>query len=99
MHTNSIIHHTEPFDFVIFSNILKSPALVSDNTGSIKLEATGATAPYTYLSSSGETTVQINNKKAASYTCTITDNLGCKINNTTKLTVKDSIFPTIDTTH
>lgn len=89
---------TEPFDFVIFSNILKSPACILDNTGSIKLEATGATAPYTYLWSSGETTVQINNKKVANYTCTITDNLGCKINNTTKLLVKDSIYPTIDTT-
>ena len=47
----------------------------SDGTASVS--ASGGTSPYTYLWTDGETTSSINNKTAATYSVTVTDNNGC----------------------
>lgn len=45
--------------------------------GSIDLTAENGTGPYTYLWSNSQTTEDIGNLSAATYTCTVTDMLGC----------------------
>ncbi|MBP7496096.1 MAG: hypothetical protein KA792_00325 [Bacteroidales bacterium] len=48
-----------------------------DNSGTATVEATGGTAPYSYLWNTGSTTSSINNLTAGLYTVTITDKNGC----------------------
>lgn len=47
--------------------------------GSIDLTVTGGTLPLTYLWSTGETTEDLNNLSAGTYTYTVTDNAGCSL--------------------
>lgn len=49
----------------------------NDNDGVISIEATGGTAPYTYLWSNDQTSSMITNLPSATYTCTITDANNC----------------------
>ncbi|NCC86952.1 MAG: T9SS type B sorting domain-containing protein [Clostridia bacterium] len=48
-----------------------------DSTGVISATTTGGTFPYTYLWSNNETTSEISNIPAATYTLTVTDANGC----------------------
>ncbi|WP_216650076.1 SdrD B-like domain-containing protein [Lewinella sp. W8] len=48
-----------------------------DNDGSLTAVASGGTAPYTYLWSTGATSITIDNLVAGSYSVTITDANGC----------------------
>ena len=47
------------------------------NLGSASVSASGGTAPYTYLWSTGATTLTISNLTAGSYSVTVTDANGC----------------------
>lgn len=47
------------------------------NNGSIDLTVTNGTAPYTYTWSNGNATQDLSNLAAGTYTCTVTDELGC----------------------
>jgi len=64
----------------------------SDNNACITTNTTGGASNYTYLWSTGETTTDICNLSAGTYTCTITDGCGCTtsisvtINEPTELT-------------
>ena len=48
-----------------------------DSTGSAELNVLGGTEPYTYLWSTGDTTVNISNLKMGYYSYTVTDINGC----------------------
>ena len=45
--------------------------------GSVDLTASNGTAPYTYAWSNNQATEDLSNLAAGTYTCTVTDNLGC----------------------
>ena len=47
------------------------------NSASASVSASGGTAPYTYLWSTGATTMSISNLTAGSYSVTVTDANGC----------------------
>ncbi|MCB9185747.1 MAG: SprB repeat-containing protein [Flavobacteriales bacterium] len=48
-----------------------------ENNGSLSVNATGGSAPYTYLWSNGATTASVDNVGAGSYSVTVTDANGC----------------------
>ena len=56
-----------------------TPTECGMNDGSASVNATGGTAPYTYLWSNGFTTATITNLPPAIYTVTITDSDGCTV--------------------
>lgn len=76
---------TEFFEYII--NQPESPLSINvskkdvncfgEATGSIEATVRGGTAAYSYSWSNGETTQNINNLSAGSYTLTVTDDLGC----------------------
>lgn len=49
-----------------------------DTTGSIEIVVTGGTVPLTYAWSTGDTTQNLTNVPAGTYTVTVTDNSGCQ---------------------
>ncbi len=57
------------------SNVIETTC--GNNDGSINITATGGTAPYSYLWSSGAATASINNLPSGIYTVTVTDQNGC----------------------
>jgi gliding motility-associated-like protein len=69
---------TEPTTALTSSTVITNVNCFGQATGSVVLNPSGGTAPYTYLWSSGETVKDlINNKAAATYTVTITDAKTC----------------------
>ncbi|MGW8123323.1 PKD domain-containing protein [Roseivirga echinicomitans] len=52
------------------------------NDGSIDLTVTGGTAPYSYSWDSGQSQADIQDLMAGTYTITVTDNNGCKLQET-----------------
>ena len=53
------------------------------NTGTIIINPSGGTSPYTFNWGGGVTTQNLSNLGAGSYTVTVTDNVGCTASNTT----------------
>ena len=79
---NEIYTISEPAKLQL--SAIKSDALDCNdpNSGSIDLQVVGGNPPYTYLWSSGETTEDLTNLPANNYTVTVTDNKGCKAEQT-----------------
>ena len=65
--------------------------------GSIDVTVTGGTGNYTYLWSNGETTEDLSDIAAGTYTVTATDENGCSIDITVEITESDEM--TISETH
>ena len=57
---------------------LKNPLCATDNTGRARLITFNGIQPYKYLWNTGSSTDEIINVSAGLYTCSITDNVGCK---------------------
>jgi len=71
------------YDPGAFPDTIKTTATIVDanqgqNDGSIKIDASGGKAPYTYKWFNGSTSNEIGNLSSGTYCCTITDNNGCK---------------------
>ncbi|MCT4629993.1 Ig-like domain-containing protein, partial [Winogradskyella sp.] len=70
-----------------------------DNNGSIDIDVSGGTSPYTYLWSTGETTQDISGLNADTYTVTITDTNGCTTTNQAIISQSGSLLTaTLDST-
>jgi len=66
---------------VISSNIVSNDNCGNGN-GSIDLTITGGTSPYQFTWNSGQTTEDITNLIAGTYTVTVIDNVGCQLTQT-----------------
>ncbi|HUR31299.1 MAG TPA: VCBS domain-containing protein, partial [Saprospiraceae bacterium] len=54
-----------------------SPASCGQNNGTINLNVTGGISPFSFIWSEGQTTEDINNLQAGTYTVTVTGDNGC----------------------
>ncbi len=88
---------SEPDPIIITPTIVNaSDEMTAD--GSISVEVTGGTAPYTYMWSNGATTATVENLPFGSYTVKVTDANGCMETITVVIdpncTIEVKLFPT-----
>ncbi len=67
---------TEP-DQILITDSSVNLSCFGSADGSISLNPSGGTAPYTYLWTNGETVSSLNNLMAGTYSVTVTDAMGC----------------------
>lgn len=67
------------------------PGCATDNNGSISATATGGSAPYTFVWSTGATAQTISNLVAGTYSVTVYDNVGCTSTKQVVLTSKSNL--------
>ncbi len=83
---------TQPTPILVVSTV--TPVLVAGaSTGSVVNTITGGVSPFTYLWNSGETTKDILNKPAGTYTLVVTDANGCN-KSVTFVIVQTSVLAT-----
>jgi gliding motility-associated-like protein len=87
---------TEPFAIIPNETLTNPGCGICD--GSITLNPTGGTAPYSYNWSNGAVTPVVNNLCAGSYTVDITDATGCTLNYTIALSSVNAPVLTINST-
>ncbi len=69
-----------------------SPACNGDTNGSISVVASNGTAPFTYSWNTGSTDPMISGLAAGTYTLTVTDDIGCSVEETITLTEPDVLM-------
>lgn len=74
--TTAIAKVSTPADLQVTA-VTTNPVCYGADNGSIKLQVTGGTAPYTYKWNNGAVTKDLDNIKAGSYTVLVTDKDGC----------------------
>ncbi len=100
--TRDTILLTEPSEIVLTLTPSIYPGGVNISTpggsdGSIDLEVSGGFAPYAYAWSNSETTQDLSNLTAGTYTVSVTDSLGCTASATIALREAGASITTIDT--
>ena len=83
------------------SNIDINPTIIDPScnglsNGSINITSNGSYPPFLYNWSSGQNTQNINNISSGTYTLTVTDSLGCYLNETYVLNEPPAFNPTIN---
>lgn len=68
-----------PFSSVINANVNSSGVVCPATSGNLSIQASGTSAPFTYLWSNSATTATITNVPLGSYNCTVTDAAGCSV--------------------
>ncbi len=86
----------QPLPYSVETNIIKNPACPSDSSGEISLLVTGATPPYKFKWSSGDTSAHIKTKAAGNYKVTITDKNNCGITENYTLSSIDTVPPILN---
>ena len=86
---------TQPGSTLGDSAVLTHILCNGDSTGNIDLSVFGATPPYSYLWSTGDTTQDLSSLPAGIFTVTITDFNGCQLLDTFQLTEPAAIFVSI----
>ncbi|MDO9188064.1 MAG: PKD domain-containing protein [Bacteroidia bacterium] len=81
---------TQPTPLALSSSIT-NVSCSGGNNGSISINATGGTGPYTYLWNNGATTALISNLTAQSYSITVTDSKNCTKTSTYTITEPSTI--------
>ncbi len=95
--TNSVII-TDPPTLTITLVSATNVGCNGEFTGAIDVDVNGGTLPYTYNWSSGETTPDLENIPAGTYTLDVTDTLGCTASFTQVITEPSTLDPLISGT-
>lgn len=70
---------SEPRPLVLTESVVKNVDCNGNSTGSINLNVAGGVTPYAYKWNSGDTELNISNKKAGTYSVRVTDANGCSV--------------------
>ncbi|WP_444542647.1 HYR-like domain-containing protein, partial [Flavobacterium orientale] len=74
---------------------VNSPGCSGGQTGSINLNVSGGTAPYTYLWSNGATTQNVSNLAPGNYSVVVKDSFGCEKSFQATISVGDLVPPVV----
>ena len=87
----------EPQEIEITGIITNATDCIEPNSGSIDLQVSGGTAPYTFLWSNGSTGEDLTNVPANNYLVTVTDSNGCISEKEFEITRQDDLQIILDT--
>ena len=87
---DTIVTMTQPTDFTL-TNVTTANLCFADSTGAVDLTVSGATQPYTYNWSNGQSTQDLNNVVAGIYTAIVMDSNGCIDSMVTEVTQPTAI--------
>ena len=87
----------EPQEIEITGIITNAIDCIEPNSGSIDLQVSGGTAPYTFLWSNGSTGEDLTNVPANNYLVTVTDSNGCISEKEFEITRQDDLQIILDT--
>ena len=82
---------SEPNLLIIDNSTISNVLCYGDSTGTIDIEVTGGTAPFSYIWSNGETNDDISNLLVGFYELTFTDANNCQNNFNGTITQPDSV--------
>jgi hypothetical protein len=87
-----------PQESTLTLSINSTNPICPQTTGSSFVSVNGNKPPFTYLWSSGEITDNINNAPIGSYSCQVTDNVGCKLTKYTYISQTSPLTININST-
>jgi len=69
----------QPQEISVYNLVIVGVDYIKDPDGSIAFDVSGGTPPYSFLWSTGDTTMHLNNIPGGEYELLITDSLGCEV--------------------